>query len=430
MLPDIDGVIIISMMNRKIPGKKTAFAAVIAIASIVLIVLLSVWTHELQKQDIEMKVKDALRSIVQQEGDRALFEAAGIPVDEIHYSYEDLPLFAGRDGTWEYSDDDRRTISLFRKAAPSVVQIMPSSDLSGNGDGAGVILSSDGYIVTNSHVAPSASIKYTVKFFDGSISEAVLVGTDPLSDIALLKTDKGNLQAIGLASSGAVMTGESVYAIGHPYGYAWTLSAGIVSGTDRIVSSSASAVIPSMIQTDAAINPGNSGGPLLKQDGTMIGIVSSIHTQTGSSDGVAFAIPAERVIDSVREIIDTGAVHRGWLDLLSVELNESIAQYAGLTVSEGILVSQVVPGGNADKAGIRGGNQAVQYGQSVIYLGGDVITAINGIPINGYEDYFAALFDTNPGDTVELSLIRNGSPITIDAVLIERTVENSGWIAR
>ncbi len=377
-----------------------------------------------------MKVKDALRSIVQQEGDRALFEAAGIPVDEIHYSYEDLPLFAGRDGTWEYSDDDRRTISLFRKAAPSVVQIMPSSDLSGNGDGAGVILSSDGYIVTNSHVAPSASIKYTVKFFDGSISEAVLVGTDPLSDIALLKTDKGNLQAIGLASSGAVMTGESVYAIGHPYGYAWTLSAGIVSGTDRIVSSSASAVIPSMIQTDAAINPGNSGGPLLKQDGTMIGIVSSIHTQTGSSDGVAFAIPAERVIDSVREIIDTGAVHRGWLDLLSVELNESIAQYAGLTVSEGILVSQVVPGGNADKAGIRGGNQAVQYGQSVIYLGGDVITAINGIPINGYEDYFAALFDTNPGDTVELSLIRNGSPITIDAVLIERTVENSGWIAR
>ena len=392
--------------------------------------LLSVWTHELQKQDIEMKVKDALRSIVQQEGDRALFEAAGIPVDEIHYSYEDLPLFAGRDGTWEYSDDDRRTISLFRKAAPSVVQIMPSSDLSGNGDGAGVILSSDGYIVTNSHVAPSASIKYTVKFFDGSISEAVLAGTDPLSDIALLKTDKGNLQAIGLASSGAVMTGESVYAIGHPYGYAWTLSAGIVSGTDRIVSSSASAVIPSMIQTDAAINPGNSGGPLLKQDGTMIGIVSSIHTQTGSSDGVAFAIPAERVIDSVREIIDTGAVHRGWLDLLSVELNESIAQYAGLTVSEGILVSQVVPGGNADKAGIRGGNQAVQYGQSVIYLGGDVITAINGIPINGYEDYFAALFDTNPGDTVELSLIRNGSPITIDAVLIERTVENSGWIAR
>ena len=377
-----------------------------------------------------MKVKDALRSIVQQEGDRALFEAAGIPVDEIHYSYEDLPLFAGREGTWEYSDDDRRTISLFRKAAPSVVQIMPSSDLSGNGDGAGVILSSDGYIVTNSHVAPSASIKYTVKFFDGSISEAVLVGTDPLSDIALLKTAKGNLQAIGLASSGAVMTGESVYAIGHPYGYAWTLSAGIVSGTDRIVSSSASAVIPSMIQTDAAINPGNSGGPLLKQDGTMIGIVSSIHTQTGSSDGVAFAIPAERVIDSVREIIDTGAVHRGWLDLLSVELNESIAQYAGLTVSEGILVSQVVPGGNADRAGIRGGNQAVQYGQSVIYLGGDVITAINGIPINGYEDYFAALFDTNPGDTVELSLIRNGNPITIDAVLIERTVENSGWIAR
>ena len=417
------------MMNRKFSGKKTVLAAAAAVAAIVIAILLSVWTHELRRHGMEIAVKNALSSIVEREGDRALFEAAGIPVNEIHYSYEDLPLFSGNDGTWDYSDDDRRAISLFRKAAPSVVQILPSSDLSGNGDGAGVILSSDGYIVTNSHVAPSAAMPYTVKFFDGSTSEAVLVGTDPLSDIALLKADQGNLQAIGLASSGSVMTGESVYAIGHPYGYAWTLSAGIVSGTDRIVSS-ASAVIPSMIQTDAAINPGNSGGPLLKQDGTMVGIVSSIHTQTGSSDGVAFAIPAERVIDSVKEIIDTGAVHRGWLDLLSVELNEAIAQYAGLPVSEGILVSQVVPGGNADRAGIRGGSQAVQYGQSVIYLGGDVITAIDGMPINGYEDYFAALFDTNPGETVTLSIIRNGSVMNLDAVLIERTVENSGWIAR
>ena len=417
------------MMNRKFPGKRAVLAAVFIAAAILIAVLLSLWTHELQRQDIEREVKDALRSIVQQEGDRALFEAAGIPVDEIHYSYEDLPLFSGNEGTWEYSDDDRRTISLFRKVAPSVVQILPSSDLSGNGDGAGVILSSDGYIVTNSHVAPSASVPYTVKFFDGSTSEAVLIGTDPLSDIALLKTDQGNLKAIGIASSSSVMTGESVYAIGHPYGYAWTLSAGIVSGTDRIVSS-ASAVIPSMIQTDAAINPGNSGGPLLKQDGSMVGIVSSIHTQTGASDGVAFAIPADRVIDSVREIIDTGAVHRGWLDLLSVELNEAISQYAGLPVSDGILVSQVVPGGNADKAGIRGGSQAVQYGQSVIYLGGDIITAIDGTLINGYDDYFAALFDTDPGDTVSLSLIRNGSPMSVDVVLIERTVENSGWIAR
>ena len=226
-----------------------------------------------------------------------------------------------------------------------------------------------------------------------------------------------------------MMTGESVYAIGHPYGYGWSLSAGIVSGTDRIVSSS-SAVVPSMIQTDAAINPGNSGGPLLSEDGTMIGLVSSIHTQTGTSDGVAFAIPSERVLDSVGELIDTGAVHRGWIDLLSVELNSAIAEYVGLPVSEGILVSQVVPGGNADKAGIHGGNQATQYGQSVIYIGGDVITAIDGEPIAGYEDYFASLFDTDPGDKVTLSLIRDGMPMTLDVVLIERTAENSGWIAR
>ena len=147
-------------------------AAAAAVAAIVLIVLLSLWTHDLQRRDLENAVKAALQGIVINEGDRALFEAAGIPVDEIHYSYEDLPL-------------------LYRSAAPSVVQILPSSDLSGNGDGAGVILSSDGYIVTNSHVAPSSTASYTVKFYDGSTSDAVLVGTDPLSDIALLKAEKG-----------------------------------------------------------------------------------------------------------------------------------------------------------------------------------------------------------------------------------------------
>ena len=367
-------------------------AAAAAVAAIVLIVLLSLWTHDLQRRDLENAVKAALQGIVINEGDRALFEAAGIPVDEIHYSYEDLPLFSGDKGAWEYSETDRRAISLYRSAAPSVVQILPSSDLSGNGDGAGVILSSDGYIVTNSHVAPSATASYTVKFYDGSTSDAVLVGTDPLSDIALLKAEKGGLSAIGISPSSSVMTGESVYAIGHPYGYGWSLSAGIVSGTDRIVSSS-SAVVPSMIQTDAAINPGNSGGPLLSEDGTMIGLVSSIHTQTGTSDGVAFAIPSERVLDSVGELIDTGAVHRGWIDLLSVELNSAIAEYAGLP-------------------------------------GGDVITAIDGEPIAGYEDYFASLFDTDPGDKVTLSLIRDGMPMTLDVVLIERTAENSGWIAR
>ena len=403
---------------------------VITALCIAVFVILTLWTDDLERRSMEISVRNALQGIVEREGDKAVFEAAGIPVDDIHYSYEDMPLFSGDKGAWEYSDDDRRTIALYREAAPSVVQIQPSSSLSGSGDGAGVVITADGYIVTNSHVAPSSAHPYTVRFYDGKTAEAVLVGSDSLSDISLLKTDAAGLTAIRTSSSDDIQTGESVYAIGHPYGYTWSLSRGIVSGRDRIVSS-ASSVIPSMIQTDASINPGNSGGPLLAGDGGMIGLVSSIHTQTGSSDGVAFAIPAERVMDSVREIIDTGTVHRGWLDLLSVELNEAIADYASIPVSEGILVSQVVPGGNADRAGVKGGSQAVQYGQSVIYVGGDVITAIDGVPIKGYEDYFAALFDTNPGDMVTLSIIRNGSALEIDGVvLIERTAENSGWIAR
>ena len=130
-------------------------------------------------------------------------------------------------------------------------------------------------------------------------------------------------------------------------------------------------------------------------------------------------------------IIETGSVHRGWLDILSVELNEQIADYSSLDVRKGILVSQVVPGGNADKGGIRGGREAVQYGQSVIYLGGDVITAINGRKIESYEDYFAVLFDTVPGETADVTVIRNGREITLKGVtLSEQTEDNSRWLVR
>ena len=133
----------------------------------------------------------------------------------------------------------------------------------------------------------------------------------------------------------------------------------------------------------------------------------------------------------IQTIIADGKVSRGWLDILSVELNPAIAEYASIPVEKGIVVSQVVPGGAADRGGLRGGDTAVQYGQSIIYLGGDVITAIDGRAIEGYDDYFAALFDTDEGDTVDVTVLRDGSEVVLkDVVLIERTMENSRWIAR
>ncbi len=405
---------------------------IIVIASLLavfILVLLSMWTRALYKRDQTEMLRAALEAMVETEGEKALLEAAGVPVDDIHYSYQDIPLYSGEKASWNYTEEDLRGIAVYRKASASVVQISGADDLQKSVEGSGVIVSPDGYIVTNKHVVGNAT-SFIVRFFDSSTAEASLVGYDSLSDIALLKAEAGNLSPIELASPDDLMIGESVYAIGHPFGYAWSMSKGIVSGLDRLVADGVE-TIPAMIQTDAAINPGNSGGPLLDGEGKMVGLISRINTVSGVSDGVGFAIPSSRVMDSVQEIIDTGTVSRGWLDLLSVELNPVIADYVGLPVDKGVLVSQVVPGGEADKGGVRGGSSAVQYGQSVIYLGGDLIIGINDAVIDGYDDYFAALFDTKAGDAVSLTIIRNGNKMVLENVLlVERTAENSRWIAR
>ena len=260
---------------------------------------------------------------------------------------------------------------------------------------------------------------------------ARLVGSDALSDVAVLKADVTGLTPITAGSAYSVSVGENVYAIGHPYGFSYSLSRGIISGLGRTVEGPRYGVIPGMIQTDALINPGNSGGPLLSADGRMIGLISSIYSRSGSAEGVSFAIPVETVMDAVRQIISSGTVHRGWIDMLSVELNPQIAEYSGLTVSKGILVSQVVPGGEADRGGLRGGSEAVQYGQSIIYLGGDVITAIDGRPTDSYAGYFAALFDTKAGERVDIQIMRKGRSIVLeDVMLVEQTEDNSRWLVR
>lgn len=402
----------------------------IAAVSIVVFVLLAMWTKALNEEKQSEMLRSALSSVLETRGEKGLMEMAGIPVDDIHYSYEDLPLFIGDNPSWEMTDEERRASAIYEDNKHSVVQIVSASELSDTGQGAGVIISADGYIVTNRHVTGTGS-DFIVRLYDGSVRDATLVGSDPLSDVSVIKADTAGLDAIAIGSSADLTVGSTVYAIGHPYGYTWSMTRGIVSGLDRMVSTDSGSVIPSMIQTDALINPGNSGGPLISSKGTMAGLVSSIYSRSGGAEGVSFALPAEVVMDVAEQIISTGAAHRGWLDILSVELNPQIAEYSGLSVSEGVLVSQVVPGGGADRGGIRGGSEAVQYGQSVIYLGGDVITAINGKAVKGYNDYFAALFDTRPGDQVSVTVLRNGRTLELkNVVLVEQTEDNSRWIVR
>jgi S1-C subfamily serine protease len=181
-----------------------------------------------------------------------------------------------------------------------------------------------------------------------------------------------------------------------------------------------------MIQTDAAINPGNSGGPLLNSKGEMVGINTSIYSTTGGSQGIGFAVPVDTAVSVIPDLIQYGKVMRGWLDITMVQLDPSIVAYADLPVTSGLLVSQVRPGGKAEKGGLRGGTQRVQYGSSIIYLGGDVIIAVDGESIHEYADLYSALIDTRPGETVEVIVIRDGVRKVLEIELVARP-ERMEW---
>ena len=404
---------------------------IVSAASVAVLLGLGLWTGYLKAEKEKESLRDAMQEVVEKDGVETLFEMAGIPVDQVYYGEELIPLFQSKDGAWVYTSEELRNMAVYKKCKDSVVQILAESSLSDSGQGSGVILSSDGYIVTNKHVVGSGT-DFSIVFSDESSARATLVGYDSLSDIAILKTEKEGLVPMELGSSEDLTVGQTLLAIGNPYGYTWSLTSGMVSGVERMVSTSTSAsVIPNMIQTDALINPGNSGGPLLDTQGRMVGLVSSIYSTSGSAQGISFALPVESVRDIAEKIIKEGKVTRGWFDFLSVELNSQIVSYCNLSVEKGILVSQVVPMGMADKGGIKGGSEKAQYGSSVIYLGGDVVVAINGRKVEDYTDYFALLFTSSPGDKVDVTVVRNGETVELKGVeLVQQTEENTRWILR
>lgn len=404
---------------------------IVSAASVAVLLGLGLWTGYLKAEKEKESLRDAMQEVVEKDGVETLFEMAGIPVDQVYYGEELIPLFQSKDGAWVYTSEELRNMAVYKKCKDSVVQILAESSLSDSGQGSGVILSSDGYIVTNKHVVGSGT-DFSIVFSDESSARATLVGYDSLSDIAILKTEKEGLVPMELGASEDLTVGQTLLAIGNPYGYTWSLTSGMVSGVERMVSTSTSAsVIPNMIQTDALINPGNSGGPLLDTQGRMVGLVSSIYSTSGSAQGISFALPVESVRDIAEKIIKEGKVSRGWFDFLSVELNSQIVSYCNLSVEKGILVSQVVPMGMADKGGIKGGSEKAQYGSSVIYLGGDVVVAINGRKVEDYTDYFALLFTSSPGDKVDVTVVRNGETVELKGVeLVQQTEENTRWILR
>ena len=408
-------------------------------ASLIGVVLVR-WTSSIESKQRVNELRTALREVIATSGEKGLLEMAGVPVDNIYYGESGVSLFLGDKGSWTYSDDELQNIKIFQVCNKAVVHIetqvtddssyfdaVPESDT-----GSGFFISTDGMIVTNYHVIKDASI-ITVSLHDGSVYEAQLLGSDDENDIAVIKispTADAELEILSFGDSDSLVVGQKVIAIGNPFGYDRTLVTGIISGLSRPIRDENGKVLLGMVQTSAPINPGNSGGPLLNTEGDVIGINTSIYSTSGTSQGMNFAVASNTAAASVNDIVNYGKVNRGWLDIVPVQLSQAIVDYAGLKVSKGLLVSQIVPGGLADQAGLKAGNQQVRYGNSVIYLGGDIITEINGVTVSDYSDLFTALSNTKPGDIATVFVDRNGLTVRLNITLVERTEENLSWINR
>jgi S1-C subfamily serine protease len=327
--------------------------------------------------------------------------------------------------------DERENISIYEQLNQGVVNITTETVAINwflepvpqeGGSGSGSIIDTRGYVLTNNHVIKNATKVY-VNLADGSQHESTVVGTDPENDIAVLKFNPPRdmeLRTIPFGSSGNLKVGQKVLAIGNPFGFERTLTVGIVSGLGRPIQTAANNIIRDMIQTDASINPGNSGGPLLDTQGRMIGINTMIYSPSGASAGVGFSVPINTAKRVVSEIMTYGKVRRGWIDATVVQLFPNLVRYSKLPVDKGLLVSRTRRNGFAEAAGIRQGVEPVQMGRSIIYLGGDIISAVDGMKTNTLADLYAALEDNKPGETVNVIISRGGKEISLDVTLADR----------
>jgi S1-C subfamily serine protease len=321
-------------------------------------------------------------------------------------------------GDGDGGDFDPQTI--YKQEAPGVVTVvslfgsesLEDLDDASAGVGSGFVLNGDGEIATNAHVVTTGNVPELrkartvyVEFADGNQVEAEIVGYDPESDIAMLKVDPEGLtlRPLPLGSSADVQVGTPVAAIGSPFSERQSLSVGVVSAVDRSISGLTAFQIAGAIQTDAAINPGNSGGPLVDADGKVIGINQQIKTNSGGGEGVGFAVPVDVAKRALEQLREDGTVEYAYLGVETVEIYPQLRERFGLPVGEGAWVQNVVGDGPAAKAGVRGGGDRETVFQVRTYRsGGDVITKIDGRPVDDPDDLSRAVALLDPGSTVTL----------------------------
>ena len=326
---------------------------------------------------------------------------------------------------------------IFKQVENSVVQITSkvstvNQNIIVNGNplesqstrlGSGFVYDKQGHIITNNHVVDGAKT-VDVRFVDGNVYSANVVGTDPFNDIAVLQiTDDYSdeqLNPLSLADSSLLDVGQQVIAIGNPFGLSDTMTTGIISQMGRLLPNQGSGYsIPNVIQTDAAINPGNSGGPLLNMNGQVIGINTAIQSTTGEFSGIGFAVPSDTIKRILPSLIEKGSYAHPWLGVSGTSLVPDIAQKLGLAKNyKGVFVTTVVKDGPAAKAGV----QDASYNIDREIKSGDVIIALDGYKVRDIDDLILYLSENkNVGDKVMLQINRNGSILELTATLQERT---------
>jgi S1-C subfamily serine protease len=327
---------------------------------------------------------------------------------------------------------------IYDRLSPGVVTVLSlfkggSSLLEDGGEGgqgSGFVLDANGYIATNAHVVTTDQADGTeeadqvfVEFIDGNRVPAEIVGHDPNADVALLKIDPEGLSLtpLHLGESHTISVGEPVAAIGSPFGERQSLSIGVISALDRTIRSLTQFQIGDAIQTDAAINPGNSGGPLLDADGRVIGINAQIKSQSGGGEGVGFAVPVDAVRRSLRELRKKGRVDYGYLGVETLTVWPQLAERIDLDVKTGALVQQVVDDSPAEDSGVEAGDEEISFqGQDSITVGGDLIVAVDGKRLTREHDLADEISVHNAGETVKLTIFRDGERRSLDVELGRR----------
>jgi putative serine protease PepD len=313
---------------------------------------------------------------------------------------------------------------IFEKTSKSVVEITSttsqSSPMGGEqraqGQGSGFVFDSEGHIVTNDHVVDGAE-SVAVRLWDGAVYDATVVGTDPSTDLAVIKVDApaSTLAPLELGDSTQLTVGEPVVALGSPFGLEGTVTSGIVSALHRQMTSPNNFTINDSIQTDAAINHGNSGGPLVNAAGEVVGVNTQIKSESGGSDGIGFAVPSSTISSIVPQIISSGSVEHAYLGVAVASIPSTVADELGLPA--GVEVTEVRGSSPAAEAGLRAATGSATVDGQSYPTGGDVITAVDGTAVTTGAELQVAIDAKSPGDSVSITYTRDGQSTTVEVSL-------------